>query len=101
MVGHQRKPLRRNRSLSSNDGNDIVGGWVLSNPIYIYPEVGYENDSLWSIMETLTQGTYRLYTGVPEDLSGGILIHRDLAINGATNDTVKFVVVIAGTRTVV
>lgn len=81
-----------------NDGNDIVGGWVLDNPTYIYPDNGYENDSLWNIMETLTQGTYRLYTGVPEDLSGSILIHRDLTINGATNDTVRFVVVLAGTR---
>ncbi len=81
-----------------DDGNDIVGGWVLDNPTYIYPDVGYDNDSLWAIMETLTQGTYRI-TDSLDDLSGGILIHRDLSINGAANDTAKFVVVIAGTRT--
>ncbi len=81
-----------------NDGNDIVGGWVLDNPTYIYPDNGYDNDSIWAITETLTQGTYRLYSGVAEDLSGGILIHRDLTINGAANDTARFVVVLAGTR---
>jgi hypothetical protein len=81
-----------------NDGNNVVGGWVLSNPIYIYPDNGYDNDSIWAIMEGLTQGQYRLYSGVPEDISGGILIHRDASINGTNNDTLKFGVIIAGTR---
>ena len=81
-----------------NDGTDIIGGWVLDNPTYIYPDNGYDNDSLWNITQILAQGQYRLWTGAAEDLSGGVLIYRNATVNGATNDTLKFVVVIAGTR---
>ncbi|MGB5107489.1 MAG: dockerin type I repeat-containing protein [Candidatus Zixiibacteriota bacterium] len=81
-----------------NDGTDIIGGWVLDNPTYIYPDNGYDNDSLWNITSLLTQGQYRLYTGVEEDLSGGVLIYRGASVNGSANDTLKFAVVIAGTR---
>jgi hypothetical protein len=76
----------------------IVGGWVLDNPTYIYPEVGYENDSVWNIMQLLSAGQYRLWTGQADDLSGAVLAYKGQTLNGAANDTLKFAVFIAGTR---
>ncbi len=81
-----------------NDGNPVIGGWLLDHPTYVYPNLGFENDSLWSIMESLVQGTYRIYTGDPIDVGGGMLIYRDATINGAAHDTLRFVVVLAATR---
>jgi hypothetical protein len=81
-----------------NDGTDIIGGWIGDNPRFIYPNNGYDQDTLWMVLEGLSQGEYDVYAGVPEDLSGGVLIHRDATINGTNNDTLKFGVILAGTR---
>ena len=87
-----------------DDGDPVVGGFVVDNPIYIYPEVGWENDSLWNKMEALTVGSFTapaayLYpTGGVEDLSMTLVLARDQVINGATNDSLKFAVIVAGVQ---
>ena len=87
-----------------DDGNPVVGGFVVSNPIYIYPEVGWENDSLWNKMEALTVGSFTAAaahqwpSGAVEDLSMTLVLARDQVINGATSDSLKFAVIVAGVQ---
>ncbi len=87
-----------------DDGDPVVGGFVVSNPIYIYPEVGWENDSLWNKMEALTVGSFTASaahqwpSGGVEDLSMTLVLARDQVINGATSDSIKFAVIVAGVQ---
>ncbi len=86
-------------------GDAIIGGFVVDNLTYIYPEVGWENDSLWNKIQALTAGQYTapaayLYpSGGKEDLSMTLVLARNKTLNGATNDSLKYAVVVAGVQT--
>ena len=90
-----------------DDGSDsnVVGGMVVSNPDYIYPSVGWENDSLWNRMEGIAFNEYEMSaghtypTGTAEDLSMALVLAKDRVLNGATNDSLKYAVVVAGVAT--
>ncbi len=87
-----------------DDGSDsnVVGGMVVQNPTYIYPEVGWENDSLWNRMEGISYNEFEISanaypSGPVEDLSMALVLAKKRVINGATNDSLKYAVVVAGT----
>ncbi len=81
------------------DGQPIVGGFVWDSPTHVYPTTDYVAADLWNQMESLSNGQYTTYGSV-EDLSSVLTIYRDASINGAANDTLKFVVILAAENSV-
>ncbi len=77
-----------------DDGQSIVGGFIWDNATYMYPNADFVASDLWSHMESLSMGQYTT-VGSLEDLSSVLTIYRDASINGAANDTLKFVVILA------
>ncbi len=85
------------------EGGKIVGGFVVDNPTYIYPSVGWENDTLWNRLSGLAQDQYQIAPGFPDpgvgtgpadDLSSVLVLARNQTVG--TNDTVSVAVVVAG-----
>jgi hypothetical protein len=82
-----------------DDGQKAVGGFILRNPVYIYPNAGFENDTLWNWISLTGQNDY--YTPPPDtvdDMSAALLIYKGASIDGSANDTLKFCVILAGQR---
>ncbi len=77
-----------------NDGQSIVGGFIWDNPSHVYPNDDFLPTDLWSRMESLSMGQYTT-VGSLDDLSSVLTIYRDASLNGAANDTLKFVVILA------
>ncbi|MCC6962585.1 MAG: hypothetical protein IT585_04970 [candidate division Zixibacteria bacterium] len=86
------------------EGGKIVGGFVVDNPTYIYPSVGWENDTLWNRLSILAQDQYQTApgfvdpgagTGPAEDLSSVLVLARGKTVATAA-DTVTVAVVVAG-----
>ena len=77
-----------------DDGVPIVGGFIWDSPTHVYPTADYVAADLWNQMESLSTGEYTTY-GLVDDLSSVLTIYRDASINGATHDTLKFVVILA------
>jgi len=80
-----------------DDGDPIVGGFVLDNPTYIYPNSGFENDTLWNWITSTGTGDY-FASDSTDDLSASILIYKGASINGSNNDSLNFCVILAGQR---
>ncbi len=86
------------------EGGKPVGGFVVDNNVYIYPESGWENDSLWNRMNILTQDQY-LAGPFPDaqptppanadDLSMVLVLAKNQTVATAA-DTVYAGVVLAG-----
>ena len=82
----------------------IVGGFVVPAPIYLYPEVGVlENDSIWNRMSILNQGQYSIAPGYgdpgagigpAEDLASVLVLDKNQTVG--SNDTLYYGVILAG-----
>ncbi len=87
----------------AREGGKIVGGFVVDNNVYIYPESGWENDSLWNRMNILAQDSYNAGpypdplagTGPADDLSMVLVLAKGQTV-ATTADTVFAGVVLAG-----
>ncbi len=88
----------------AREGGKIVGGFVVDNNVYIYPESGWENDSLWNRMNILAQDQYLAgpYPDVQptppataDDLSMVLVLAKGQTVATAA-DTVFAGVVLAG-----
>jgi hypothetical protein len=98
----------------THQGFPPIGGFAVPNPIYIYPQSGWENDSLWNRMQSLVApvgvsgGDYEIDPsnsdpgGTPEDLSMVVVYQRGATVRGDTTgtgpDTLKVAVAVAGTN---
>ena len=93
-----------------HNGFPPIGGFAVGNPTYIYPESGWENDSLWNELQLIPAltansggrysviGPYAAPSGTPEDLSSVLLLQRGAQIRSAgLKDTLKVTVLVAGT----
>lgn len=76
------------------DGNPIIGGFVVDNPTYIYPSVGWHTDSLWKYTQLLLPGEYKASPVTNEDLSSLVLMFRGATLGA--NDTLEACVILAG-----
>ena len=78
-----------------DDALGIPGGFVWKNASSVDPWGTFENDSLWDRMEAING--YQLETDTA-NVNTVTVVARDLTINGATNDTFYFDIVVAGAR---
>ncbi len=82
----------------------IVGGFVVDCPTYLYPEGGvFENDSIWNRMSTLNEGQYSKAsgfgdpgagTGPAENLASVLVLDRNQTVS--SSDTLYYGVILAG-----
>jgi hypothetical protein len=70
--------------------NPIQGGFIWDNLTHIYPFSGFQADSVWKYA---TQTPY--FNGIT-DLSSVLVVGRNMTINGAAHDTLKFYVLLSG-----
>jgi hypothetical protein len=75
------------------DNNPITGGFVWPNDVYVYPNQAYVASDLWNGFQSATGMTASPDT---KDFSSVLVIGRNLTINGANHDTLRFAVVLAG-----
>ena len=81
------------------DADPIVGGFVWDSETHVYPNIDYVPSELWNEMELLSEGEYTSSSQL-EDLNSVLTIYRNAVINGAVDDTLKFVVILAAAREV-
>lgn len=77
-----------------DDGESIVGGFIWDNPTHVYPSDDFLPADLWNRMASMSMGQYTT-TGLLTDLSSVLTIYRNASLNGAVNDTLRFVVILA------
>lgn len=75
----------------------IVGGFIWDAATHVYPGNDFVSSDLWNQFQALTPNQY-ISAAPSADLVSCLTLGRNKTINGSSNDTLKYVVIMAKTR---